>query len=165
MAALIAEGTEGLTIDGCRFSRLDGNAIMISGYARNATVNSSDFHFIGGTAVATWGRTEEITDNGRNGFDATAGDFPHFVTISNNLVDTFGLWQKQASAYFQAKAAQNMVRSNIIQNGPRAGINFVRLCGLCESPFARVGLTLVPAYAPVLVLEERWHGRWGCRGG
>ena len=114
MGALFAEGTECLTIDSCRFSRLDGNAILLSGYARNATVNGSDFRFIGGTAVATWGRTDEITDNGRNGFDATAGDFPRFVTISNNLVDTIGLWQKQASAYFQAKAAQNVVRSNIM---------------------------------------------------
>ena len=133
MAALFAEGTEGLIIDSCRFSRLDGNAIMISGYARNATVNGSDFRFIGGTAVATWGRTDEMTDNGRNGFDATAGNFPRFVTISNNLVDTIGLWQKQASAYFQAKAAQNVVHSNIIQNGPRAGINFVRLCVYAKS--------------------------------
>ena len=32
-----------------------GNAVMVSGFNRNATVTGSDFEFIGGNAVAAWG--------------------------------------------------------------------------------------------------------------
>ena len=42
-------------IDSCTFDRLDGNAVMISGYNRNATVQQSDFSYIGGNAIASWG--------------------------------------------------------------------------------------------------------------
>ena len=45
-AALFTEGTERLDISDCVFERLDGNAVAISGYSRNATVRDSDFSFI-----------------------------------------------------------------------------------------------------------------------
>ena len=37
-AAVFLQGTEGVVIDNCTFERLDGNAVMVSGYNRNATV-------------------------------------------------------------------------------------------------------------------------------
>jgi len=46
-AALSFEGTEGLTIDSCNFRRLDGNAVILSGYNRNAVIQKSDFSWIG----------------------------------------------------------------------------------------------------------------------
>ena len=55
--SVFLEGTEGASIEGCTFERLDSNAVMISGYNRNATVTKSDFAFIGGNAVASWGYT------------------------------------------------------------------------------------------------------------
>ena len=36
------------------FDRLDGNGVMISGYNRNATVQLSDFSFLGGNAIARY---------------------------------------------------------------------------------------------------------------
>jgi hypothetical protein len=91
-AAVYLSGTEGATFDGCTFERLDGNAVMVSGYNRNATVSNSDFAFIGGNvrepppgahvpwqlhgpdppvwsqAVAAWGFTNETaTDPARPG--------------------------------------------------------------------------------------------------
>ena len=50
MGALFLEGTEDLDVDGCRFERLDGNAIMLSGYHRRATVQNSHFAWTGDTA-------------------------------------------------------------------------------------------------------------------
>ena len=57
-------------------------------------------------------------------FDATAGDFPRYTQISHNLVREIGLWEKQSSAWFQAKTMQTTLADNIFFNGPRAGINF-----------------------------------------
>jgi len=57
------------------------------------------------------------------GFDATGGDFPRHTTISHNVVREMGLFEKQSSAWFQAKAMQTTIVGNLFFNGPRAGIN------------------------------------------
>jgi len=66
--AIFLQGTESVTLENCTFERLDGNAVMVSGYNRNATVTNSDFSFLGGNAVVSWGYTNETdTDPGRPG--------------------------------------------------------------------------------------------------
>ena len=52
LGAVYLEGTEGLSISGCMFERLDGNGLMLSGYHRGARVTDSHFAWTGGTAVA-----------------------------------------------------------------------------------------------------------------
>ena len=47
MAAVFVEGSERLTVDGCSFLRMDGNALMLSKYNRHATISNSEFAFIG----------------------------------------------------------------------------------------------------------------------
>lgn len=134
MGAVFLQGTEGAIIDGCTFERLDGNAVMISGYNRNATVQNSDFAYIGGNAIASWGYTNETsTDRGRPGValanapeagvDGTDGEHPRYNTILGNLAREVGLYEKQSSFYVQAKTAQSTIRGNVFFNGPRAGIN------------------------------------------
>jgi hypothetical protein len=118
------EGTEGLVIDRCAVERVDGNGIMLSRYHRNATISNTVLRYIGGTAMAGWGWTDEITDDGVHGYDARGGDFPRYTQIRNNIAYDVGLWEKQASAWFQAKAAQTTLTQNLFFNGPRAGINF-----------------------------------------
>ncbi len=65
---------------------------MISGYNRDATVESSDFSFLGGNAVVAWGYTNETsTDPGRPGIilkdapkagiDGTDGEHPVRTTV------------------------------------------------------------------------------------
>ena len=44
-SAVFLQGTESAVVDSCTFERLDGNAVMVSGYNRNATVQQSDFNF------------------------------------------------------------------------------------------------------------------------
>ena len=53
--AVFLQGTEGAVFDGCTFDHLQGNALMVSGFNRNATVMNSDFSYIGGNSVAAWG--------------------------------------------------------------------------------------------------------------
>jgi len=133
-AAVFLQGTEGVTVTNCTFERLDGNAVMFSGYNRNATVQHSDFAFIGGNAMASWGYTNETeTDPGRPGIklagfpaagvDGTDGEHPRYTKILGNTVREVGLYEKQSSFFIQAKTAQSTILGNVFFNGPRAGIN------------------------------------------
>jgi len=113
--ALFFEGTEGLVIENSLFTRLDGIAVFLSGYNRNATIQNNEFVWIGDSAMAAWGYTKDI--------DGTGGDFPRYSRILGNFVHEFGHFTKQSSAWIQARTAQSFFQGNIIFNGPRAGIN------------------------------------------
>eukprot|EP00005_Dracoamoeba_jomungandri_P000463 CAMPEP_0174252392 /NCGR_PEP_ID=MMETSP0439-20130205/1880_1 /TAXON_ID=0 /ORGANISM="Stereomyxa ramosa, Strain Chinc5" /LENGTH=754 /DNA_ID=CAMNT_0015332915 /DNA_START=107 /DNA_END=2368 /DNA_ORIENTATION=+ len=121
--AVYLEGTENVVIDSCTFLRVDGNAVMISGYNRHATVSRSEFAWIGDTAIASWGNAVGSPVEGM-GWDGTNGDQPRFNQILYNFVHELGIWEKQSSMYFQAKTCQANITGNIFFNGPRAGINF-----------------------------------------
>ena len=74
-AALIFEGTEDVLVDGCVFERLDGNAVIVSGYGRYATLTDNSFSWIGDTAIALWGRTTG-DPLGVDGWDGSDGNQP-----------------------------------------------------------------------------------------
>lgn len=135
ISAVFLQGTEQLTIQGSTFERLDGNALMISGYNRNTTVQDSDFAYIGGNAVVSWGYTNETSDTGfpyytpntnfpQAGVDGTDGRHPRYNKILRNSAREVGLYEKQSSFYMQAKTAETSISGNVFFNGPRAGINF-----------------------------------------
>lgn len=125
MGALFFEGTKNVTVDSCTFERLDGNAIMVSGYNRNTTITRNEFAWLGGTAIAQWGYTKTVDPRAPGmGWDGTDGDQPRFSNISYNFAHELGIWEKQSSFYTQAKSCQNLITNNIFFNGPRAGINF-----------------------------------------
>ena len=98
--------------------------MMLSKYHRNATVRDSEFAWLGGSAIALWGFTDELSDDGAHGYDGTGGDFPLRTTIEGNLFREIGIWEKQSSAVFQAKAARTTIRKNVAFNLARAAINF-----------------------------------------
>merc|ERR1719515_497455 len=133
--AVFLQGTESVTVTDSIFERLDGNAVMISGYNRNATVQDSDFSFIGGNAIVSWGYTNETENTGfpyytpntnypQAGVDGTDGNHPRYNQILRNSAREVGLYEKQSSFYMQAKTAQSVISGNVFFNGPRAGINF-----------------------------------------
>eukprot|EP01116_Phalansterium_solitarium_P022687 TRINITY_DN7582_c0_g1_i1.p1 TRINITY_DN7582_c0_g1~~TRINITY_DN7582_c0_g1_i1.p1 ORF type:complete len:924 (-),score=219.53 TRINITY_DN7582_c0_g1_i1:171-2942(-) len=116
LAAIVLEGTEEVEITGCTFTRLDGNAVVLNGYNRNATVSGNEFVWLGANGVAAWGYTDD--------WDGTGGQQPRFVTMSGNLCHEIGHYEKQSSCWFQAKSCQNNITRNVFFNGPRAMINF-----------------------------------------
>merc|ERR1712019_81196 len=133
--AIFLEGTESVKISGSKFERLDGNGVMISGYNRYATVEDSDFAFIGGNAMASWGYTNETQNSGfpyytpltnfpEAGVDGTDGNHPRHSQILRNSAREVGLYEKQSSFFMQSKTAQSTISGNVFFNGPRAGINF-----------------------------------------
>ena len=124
MGAIFIQGSSMATINSSYFERLDGNGVMLSGYNRNVSILLNEFAWMGGSAMAAWGITDELSDGGVHGYDGTGGNFPRFTMVMNNIVREVGIWEKQSSAWFQAKSAQNYIGYNIIFNLARAGINF-----------------------------------------
>ena len=134
-AAVFVQGTERSTIHQCRLERLDGNGLMISGYNRNTTIRDCDFAYIGSTAIASWGYTNETdADPGRPGIhlenapfagvDMTDGQHPRYNRVEGCTAREVGLYEKQSSFYMQAKTMYSTLTGNVFFNGPRAGINF-----------------------------------------
>ena len=119
--ALFMEGTEGTLVDACTFSRLDGNAITVSGYNRHVTISRNEIVWTGDNAIALWGKTTipaadcpECASRAPGfGFDGTAGTQPRFTNVVNNLIHELGIFEKQSSMVFQAKTCQNTVHGNI----------------------------------------------------
>jgi len=109
--------------------------VIISGYNRNTTVQDSDFAFIGGNGIVSWGYTNETENTGppyytpntnfpEAGPDGTDGNHPRYNMILRNSAREVGLYEKQSSFYIHAKTAQATISGNVFFNGPRAGINF-----------------------------------------
>lgn len=119
--AIFIENSENVTISGCTFRRLDGNAIFLSRRTRHVSIHRSDFEWLGENAVAMWGDTEL--------FDATKREFPMYTKIVGNVMRELGIFQKQSSAVAHNKAATTLISHNIMFNVPRAAINFNDMVG------------------------------------
>ena len=56
MGAIHLEGTRNVAIEHCLVTRVDGNAIMLSGYNRNTSILRNEFVWIGDSVIASWVR-------------------------------------------------------------------------------------------------------------
>ena len=125
-AVVFIENATGVAVTDCVFERVDGNAVLLSGFVRNSTVSYNEFAWIGATAVASWGNTDGGDPRLPPGYgqDGSAGNQPRGNTVSFNLCHELGIWEKQSSFWTQFKSSENTVSSNVVFNGPRAHINF-----------------------------------------
>ena len=114
-AALVLEGTQDCVIAQCTFTRLDGTALLLSGYNRRALVERNEFAWLGASAIVAWGDAEEV--------DGTGGTQPRGSRVVGNVMREIGIYVKQSSCWFQAVACQTELRGNVCFNGPRAGVN------------------------------------------
>jgi hypothetical protein len=124
IGSVFLQNTEHAKITGCSFTRIGGNGIMISAYNQYATVEQSEFAWMGGSAIAAWGWTDETSDGGIHGVDGTTGTFPRYTQVLYNVFREIGVWEKQSSAFFQAKSAESFLKGNVVFNLARAGFNF-----------------------------------------
>jgi hypothetical protein len=113
-AVVLLEGTEQVTVRGCVFERVDGNAVLLSAYNRNASITMNEFAWIGATAVALWGNTEATAGADSAlpegyGADGTSGNQPRHNVVAYNLCRELGVWEKQSSCYTQFKSGFNTV--------------------------------------------------------
>ena len=114
--AIFLEGTEGVAITNNTFTKLDTNAVFLSGYNQHTAIVQNNFRWLGQSAIASWGRPIDG--------DGTNGEFPRYTLVEANWVHEIGHLQKQSSFYFQAETAEATLRNNIVFNIPRAAINF-----------------------------------------
>jgi hypothetical protein len=84
------EGTERVTIEGCLFTRNDGNAVMLSGYNRDTLIKDVEAVWNGDSVLASWG----VTD----GIDGTSGEQPrgtvvraHAIWVTSSLANMLRL--------------------------------------------------------------------------
>lgn len=82
-AAVISSGAVNVSIQSCQFEKIDGNALLLTGYNRGVTVVDTEFAWIGGSAMVGWGSTDDVGQNGTLGFDATEGEFPRYTRIEH----------------------------------------------------------------------------------
>ena len=114
--ALHFAGTVRATVDGCSFIRTDGNGIVASGWNRNLTIVGTEFKWLGMSAIALMGYTDEE--------DGTRGEQPWGTVISGCAFSELGLLEKQSSALFLGKTPLTRFEGCLAFNGPRAMINF-----------------------------------------
>ena len=95
-AALFFSNTHSLVVDQVKVWRVGGNALMLSRYNQWAEITRSEFAWLGGSAIALWGWTDEISDNGAKGYDGTGGDFPRYTLVERNIFHEIGVWEKQS---------------------------------------------------------------------
>jgi hypothetical protein len=87
-AAVVAEGTQGFTVDGCALHQLGGNALLLRGWNRNAAVVDSDFDRLGDSAIVSCGKAALA--------DLSALDVPANTRIEGNIFSNVGIEVKQA---------------------------------------------------------------------
>ena len=92
--ALFVERSSSLTVSGCKWTRASGNGVSLNRFNLNATIEDSTFEWMGGSAIAAWGFTDEISDGGIHGIDGTDGDFPRYTLVQRNLFREIGQWEK-----------------------------------------------------------------------
>ncbi|KAJ9469344.1 hypothetical protein DIPPA_01757 [Diplonema papillatum] len=132
--AIFMEGTQGCSLRENLVTKLDGNAVMISGYNRGLVIEKNEFSWIGDSVLASWGYTMPLNTTGnmsdsvlaqyKNGIDGTDGNQPRGTQVLFNYAHEMGHFEKQSSFWFQAITAQTNLTGNIAYNIPRAGINF-----------------------------------------
>lgn len=116
VGALTAEWSVNLHVAGCTFSRLDGNAVVLNGFNRHASLDANEFAWLGESGIVSWGRV--------NGSDARDGLQPWGTQVTRNLCHEIGIYEKQTSCYFAALSGGANVSGNIFFNMPRAAVNF-----------------------------------------
>jgi hypothetical protein len=125
--AVFMEGVEATNIEACNFTRLDSNALLLSGYTRNATILDNSFTYIGGNTIGLMGKTTMPEQDPRTpffGWDGRGGEQPRYTTVAGNIAHHLGIWEKQSSFIFQSKSAVNNYTGNIHFRSPRCAVNY-----------------------------------------
>ena len=84
--AVLATGVSALSIEGVHFTRLGGNAVMLSEYARDTSFHGCEFSWIGDSGIGQMGsvkfdRTGDRSPESLDLMDATDGEHPEGTTV------------------------------------------------------------------------------------
>jgi hypothetical protein len=133
--AVLLEGAERVSVVNSDFRDLGGNAVFVSGYNLDVTIQGSLFQDIGGSGIHFAGRLDSVRSpvigypNGQplEEIDRTPGpkseDYPRQSIARDNLITDVGVTDKQAAGIAIDIASEIVVSHNSIYDVPRAGIN------------------------------------------
>ena len=134
-AAVLFEGTENCSLENSYLHNLGGNALFFSNYNRYSTVSGSHLTRIGASAICFVGDTAAVRSPSFEygqfvplaRMDRTIGpktnNYPAYCTVSDNLIHSIGLFEKQISGVELSMCKSITVSHNSIYDVPRAGIN------------------------------------------
>lgn len=114
-AAVEVDGGVDVTFSGCSWTRVGGNGLLVTGAARNVSVQEGTFLFPGSSGVVVLGRVPRA-----NGTADGAG-VPTGIEISHSVFEGIGVCGKQSSALFVSLACGVSLRHSVLYSGPRAG--------------------------------------------
>ena len=133
--ALFMQNAENIVIENCLFDQVGGNGIFASGYNRNHLFANNVFNDAGASCVClfgltssvrcpgSWSSTPTCTDKMPGPVDPVNGEFPAYVTVSNNMMNHFGRFEKQPAGVAMSATECDTIRHNTIHDCPRAGLS------------------------------------------
>eukprot|EP01047_Picozoa_sp_COSAG01_P106709 COSAG01_NODE_35788_length_526_cov_1.693208_1_plen_143_part_01 len=119
--ALFFEDAEAVRVENCSFHDVGGNALFFSNHVAHSAVRGCEFKRVGDSAISLVGDAESI--NVKRKGDATCSDeclFPEYNVVEMNTIHEVGITGKGMAGYFQSIARSNVIRRNVMFNGPRA---------------------------------------------
>ena len=132
------QNAENITIKNCNFDQIGGNGVFFSGYNRSSVVFNNVFTDVGASCVCLFGLKNSARCSSTSFSDAggcndwTPGpktcEYPAYITISNNMMNHLGVFEKQTSGVTVSATMCDTIRHNTIHDMPRAGINFCDGC-------------------------------------
>ena len=130
--AVRISGAEDITVAGCVFDGLGGNAVFVDGYSRGISVSGSSFSDIGESAICLVGESHlDLTGKTRCpycgaehpwGWNAPSENHPRECDIRNNTIHDIGVFGKQTAGVFLSLCSEITVSHNLIYDTPRAAV-------------------------------------------
>lgn len=133
--AIYLEGAEDCLVDKCTIREIGGNAVMVSGYARNISIARNHIYNIGASGVSFIGSPNAVRSPSFQygehvdfkNLDLAVGpktnEYPAYSYAENNLIHDVGRVEKQVAGVQISMASNINIIHNSIYNLPRAGIN------------------------------------------
>ncbi len=133
--AIFMQNAHYITVENCLFDQLGGNGIFMSGHNRNHLIFNNTFMHTGASCVCICGIQDAVRCPGpwaSSCGDLTPGprtdDYAAYITVQNNTMHDFGVFEKQTAAVDLSMTMCDTVRHNSIDFCPRAGINCTDGC-------------------------------------
>jgi hypothetical protein len=115
IAALFFNGSRNISVIGCTFTGLGGNALLLRGWNRDALILNSSFDRCGDSGIVSAGYT--------NLANLSSLDVPVGTQIIGCKFSNLGIDVKQSGGVYSALSANMTIESNVFFSLPRAAIN------------------------------------------
>ena len=114
--AVFLHGTENVAVVESLFTELGSNAVVVSDWNLNVTIDANEFVWLGDSAILVVG-SSNLMDG------VTTRAQPDRVTISRNLFHETGAYVKQSAPTFVSLSREVLMTGNVAFNMPRSSIN------------------------------------------